>query len=80
MSLAGSSPVLSAKYMKLKQSEILKLQNLEAKAKMLSRLQDKLVEDALKITKEDNEAGYTFDYILNYLSLDDLLERLNNER
>lgn len=66
--------------MKLKKSQVLKLEKLRAKAMLYSKRQDELVEEALEITKEQDEAGHTFDFILNDLwSLEDLLDRLGIE-
>lgn len=64
----------------MKRSEMLQLVKLRGKAKALSMEQDKLVAQALAITGEENEAGYTFDFILNdFGTVNELLTKLNIE-
>jgi hypothetical protein len=64
--------------MKLTKTDLRNLEKLKGKATALQNDLDKLVKSAQEITKENEDGGWTFDYILNGIpeTVEELAEKL----
>lgn len=64
-----------------KEKKIKQLKKLQNLANQLESVIDSFVEQALEITEEKDEAGYTWDFILNnFGTAEELVERFKNDK